>query len=199
MIDPVETIETSEELAEVVPLSGRAREKEYRTVLETWRELLAPADKVGQERPSPNWCMRILSTYLGLSFSDMYDVRDRYHAKVREMREIVRHVIATDPECLSRGSVEEDRTENSDLYKNLILLWQQQILQWELEWDCRKPDAAVEIAAMSEVHKLFLGEQGLIQHLMSIGFEFTQDDQDTLAELLEEQRDTYLAQAVSGE
>lgn len=160
----------------------------FHTVLEVWREVLKPAAEEGAKKPTPQWCNRMVSTYTGLRFADMYELRDRYFGKIDELLEILKFEISTDPDCLSYATPEEDATENSAHYKNLLLSWQQAVLQWELDWDCTDEGAEVELAAVSEVHKMFFGQTGLTAFLDNIKFEYTEADQQQLAEALQEQQ-----------
>ena len=64
--------------------------------------------------------------------------------------------------------------------------WQLQFMRWELEWETTDPKAAVQLGAMSEVHKMFFGQMGLVPYLASINFDeqYTEADQTALAEAL---------------
>lgn len=203
MPEVIETIETPEEAAgaEVIDLFGAAAtddtETRYITVLETWRELLKPGAKVLSEKPHPNWCIHMITSYVGLDFKDMLAVRDEITSRFELMRTILDLELDGDEECMKKASREEDIEENRAHYKNLIYLWQAQVQQWELEWDCTDPDAAITLAALGEIHKMFLGEQGLIRHLDAVQFPFDQSDQEELVGLLTEHRDSVLG--VGGE
>lgn len=161
----------------------------YHTILEVWREVLKPAAQEATKNVTAGWANRILSAYHGLEFKNMVLFRDRYFAKLEQLFQLVLDEIATDADCLSYGTPEEDREENAQHYKNLLRSWQLAILQWELDWDCTAPDAAIEVAAISEVHKMFFGQQGITAFLDNIQLEFTEEDQQELADALEELRE----------
>jgi hypothetical protein len=118
----------------------------------------------------------------------MNNFRDRYYEKIGQMLDILEGEIATDADCLTHGSPEDDVKYNSHHYMNLLLHWQLAILQWEMDWETTDPHAAAEIATISEVHKMFLGAQGLTGWLENIAFQFTEDDQATMSRLLIEHR-----------
>lgn len=161
----------------------------YHTILEVWREVLRPAKDEKDSKVTPAWANRVVASYQDLCFQDMVDYRDAYFAKIIQLADILDYVISQDGDALSYATPAEDREHNSVHYKNLLLLWQQAVLQWELDWDCTDLNAGVEVAAISEVHKMFFGETGLTAHLDNIQFEFTEDDQAVLAEALEQLKD----------
>lgn len=158
------------------------------TVLEVWRATLEPAERDSKRRVTAGWAAKIVSTHNEVTFADMNVFRDRFYGKIAELVKILKDEIATDPDCLSYDSYEDDALYNRLHYKNLIRDWQVAILGWELAWDCEDPYAGVELAAISEVHKMFFSQTGLTAYLDNIKFEFTEDDQHELAAVLEELR-----------
>lgn len=160
----------------------------FHPVLEVWREVLKPALQEAEKSPTPQWCTRILAAYIGLTYGDMLEFRDRYFDKIKQLRDILELEIESDPVCLKVTEPAEDVVINENHYLNLMLLWQMTILDWELEWDCQNPDAAVELAAIGEVHKLFLGQQGIIAFLDNIQFQFVESDQALIGEALLEMK-----------
>jgi hypothetical protein len=158
------------------------------TILKVWLELLKPAAAQARDRVEPQWASRICSMYPQLVFADMIEYRARFFAKIEALRLILEDEVGTDDECLTYTTPEEDREYNSQHYKNILTDWQIEVLDWELEWDTSDPSAAAELAAISEVHKMFFGDTGLVAHLDNIKFEFTDDDRQALAKALEESR-----------
>lgn len=156
----------------------------FHTVLEVWREVLKPAAEEMKTQVTPTWAHRVVTSYPEIAFADLKEFQTRYFTKILELANILNHEINEDPECLGYANVEEDSKHNGHHYKNILLNWQLQFLEWELEWDCIDEWAAVEFAAMSEVHKMFFGEQSITAYLESIRFEFTEDDQQLVAEAL---------------
>jgi hypothetical protein len=164
----------------------------YHTLLQVWREVIAPAKDEAIKRVQPQWASRVTSTWPAISVQEMEVYRDRYFGKIAELSAILEAEIEAartpDNDPLSHLDAEADREQNADVYKNLLLLWQQAILQWELDWDCTHKHAHIELAAISEVHKMFFSQTGLVNFLDQIGFVFTEDDQLELQEALQEFR-----------
>lgn len=163
--------------------------EEYHTILEVWREVLRPAEKERYAKITPQWANRIVSAYRELNFADMPNFRDSYFAKIEDLAEILRIEIHTDDECMNVMSAEEDVQNNGFHYLNVLIDWQRQFLQWELAWDCTSLNAAAELAAISEVHRMFFDATGLTSLLDNIQFEITDSDRDLLAAALQELKD----------
>lgn len=158
----------------------------YHPILQVWREILKPAADEAQHKVTPQYASRITQSYQELCFSDMEDFRDAYFGKVLALAEELDAEITTlDEPFEAITTPEEDCEAYSQHYKNLLREWQLCLLRWEMDWDCMSPHAAVELAAISEVHKMFFGPQGLTAFLDNIKFEFTESDQAELAEALE--------------
>ena len=172
-----------EEIADFVEAGGEL--PNFHPILQVWREVLKPARDEQARKVSPQYANRMIQSYTGLDFADMNDLRDGYFGKIIELLEILEAEIATDSDCLSYSTPEEDVAENSVHYKQLLTDWQLRFLQWELDWTCTDENAAVEIAAISEVHKMFFGPTGLTAFLDNIRFEFTEADQAELSAALE--------------
>lgn len=189
--DNIEGLLTAQDRADLAELDkGLAApavdpEVSFHPILQVWREILKPArDELGK-RITPQWASRIVASYQDVAFADMVDMRDRYYGKILELLDVLEAEIATDGDCLSYTTPEDDVAENSEHYKNLLRDWQLRFLQWELDWDCTDAKAGVELAAISEVHKAFFGQTGLTQFLDNIRFEYTEADQAALAAELE--------------
>lgn len=188
-VEPTERIEFSEEdkvqLQEMGVTTGEV--PEYHPLLEVWRDVLKPARDDQHSRITPQWANRICSSYSDIRFADMPAYRDRYFGHLLELMEVLDAEIATDPDCMSYSTPEEDAAENSRHYKQLLIDWQIKFLTWELEWECTDEDAEVELAAVSEVHKALFGNQqatGLVAFLDNIKFTYTEADQQELADAL---------------
>lgn len=155
-----------------------AEKPPYRTVLEAWKILLFDAvNTEGKKRVTPGWASRVTSLYKQLKLQEMNVFRDIYFAKINELRDALVEIIdGADDEALKVTSPAEDVERNSPLYRAVVFAWQTAILKWELAWDCEAEDAHVEIATISEVHRMFFGENGVTGHLDAIGFQFTEDD-----------------------
>lgn len=164
-------------------------EVNYHTILEVWREILKPAATEAAKKVTPQYASRIVASYTGVSFADMAEMQYRYYAKILTLAALLDAEIATDADCLTYGTPEEDVAENALHYKNLLRDWQVRFMEWELAWDCTDPFAAVELAAISETHKAFFGQTGLTQFLDNIKLEYTEEDQAEMAALLESMKE----------
>lgn len=179
-----DTTITDDEIKDFIESSGPA----YHTILQVWREVLAPADAESKKKITPQWANRIVTSYQGVAFQDMTDFRDLYFGKIKELAAILDVEIDTDDECLNLLTPEEDVEGNTHHYINVLTEWQKAFLSWELEWDTTHPDAALELAAIAEVHKMFFDHTGLVALLDQIKFEFTDTDREQLALALDELR-----------
>jgi hypothetical protein len=204
--EPIETIEqpTALDEAEIAAMYGEpdghspADAPNYHPILQIWRDVLKPAAKEKHAPITPTWANRITGSYRELNFADMPQFQERYFDLLLELAGIVEAEIATDDECLSYSTPEEDVEHNSTHYKNVLRDWQLTILRRELEWKPQDADAAVELAVISEIHKFYFGSPGqeaLTAFLENIRFEFTEADQAELAEALNELRAEYLGGA----
>jgi hypothetical protein len=167
---------------------GASEPPSYHTILQVWREVLKPAASEKDEKVLPEFAHKITSSYREVNYADMPAYVDRYFSKILELAGVVEAQIATDEDCLSHTEAAEDVEHNSHHYRRIITDWQLHILDWEIEWDCTDPLAGVELAAISEVQKLFLGAQGMAAYLDQIGFRFTEADKAALLEELEERK-----------
>lgn len=171
------------------------QEAPYFPLLRVWRQVLEPAAAEATKKVTPQWANRMVSKYADLHFADMNELRDRYFGKIEALRQILLAEIETDDEAESPTTVLEDLEQNAGHYKALLIAWQVQLMQWELEWTCTDPHAAAELAAIGEVHTMFFGSPsgapGLVAHLENIRFEFTDADQAELAQALAEVRESY--------
>lgn len=173
----------------VEDIVAEAADASYHTLLEIWDAVLTPAASERTKRPTAQWANTITSRYREIDFKDMLDFSESYFDKVQELQQILRHHIEEDDEALKQPTPEEDLEYNGARYKQLLIDWQKAFLLWELAWDCTDASAAIDIAAISEVHKMFFDQQGLIALLEQINFEFTEQDQAELAAELQALKD----------
>lgn len=184
-IEPPELILSEQDKADLEALNAEEDAPPYHAILESWRAILQPAAAEGQKRPTPQWCNKLVASYNGLTYADMYNFRDLLFGRIAKMLEIIDAEIAKDDECLNVVNAEEDREQNAVHYKAILTDWQVEILRWELDWDCLNPDAAADLASISEVHKMFFeAGMGLVQWLENIQMQFTESDQIELANTL---------------
>lgn len=187
-LEVVESIEmTEQDEADLRKLMDE--EPSYHPLLQIWSEVLAPAEEEATKRVTPQWAMRMVSQYPQLKLQDMNELRDRFYSKIKDLRNILQYEIESDPDCYKRLTMESDAEENREHYLNLLMNWQKQILQWEISWDCTDAKSHIEVAAISEVHKMFFSQEGLTGFLDNIGFEFSEEDGETLAAALAEMKE----------
>lgn len=164
----------------------------YNAILKVWLKVLEPAEEgLANDPITPMWANKITSSYREVNFGDMGTVKEKYYAKLIELRDVLQAEIDTDDECFNVTSTEEDLEHNGHHYLNVLRNWQLTILGWEMAWDYADPAAGAEIAAISEVQQMFFGSpqrEGLTAYLESIKFEFTDSDREELATALEDFR-----------
>ena len=190
---PIETIEMPDVPDDVSTLLPE-EPGPYRTLLEIWRAVLEPA-VAGEMRTdpiSPQWATKMVTTYPGVSFADVEGIHHGVFDMAADLAQLLEDEIKSDDECLKKATAEEDAEENARHYKDMLAKWQVQLVQEELAWRPSDPDAAVQLAVLSEVQQMFLGEMGLVAHLDSIGFQFTEDDKAELQEHLTATRNMVL-------
>jgi hypothetical protein len=170
-------------------INAAAEEAPFHSILEVWRTILSPARGQIGKPITPQWANRMVQTYPGLTYADTVHLADLYYDRIGVLGDILALEIATDDECLKVITPAEDVEQNNHHYLNVIVDWQKQFLQWELDWDPTAADAAIDIASLSEVHKMFFDQTGLLSLLEQISFEFTDADRDLLAEELQAMRE----------
>lgn len=193
-VEPVETIEydVPDDVSSLTPEEPGP----YRTLLEVWRAVLEPAvaNELRHDPISPQWATKMVTTYPGIGFKDVEAIHHGVFDLAAELAELLDEEIATDDECLKKADAEEDATENAAHYRYMLAAWQVHLVQAELAWRPSQDDAAVQLAVLSEVQQMFLGEVGLVAHLDSIGFQFTDEDKAELQAHLEATRAMILSQ-----
>lgn len=169
--------------------NGGGEPAAYHAILHLWRDVLRAAETEKTVKVTPQWANRICGSYRGIEYWDMNTFRDTYFEKVLELLNVLEVEIDSDPECLNVTSHEEDKVRNGHHYLNVIRDWQMAFLLWEIEWDCEDSEAAVNMACIAEVHRMFFDQQGLLGLLEQIQFEMTDADRDHIAQSLQELKD----------
>ena len=165
-------------------LAAKSDEPKPRVLLETWRILLNDIEKASTEKPGWQVSARIIRDYPGAKISDVLVYHRIFHERLIELRDILDYEISTDPECFKR--TDDDPESNAHHYINLIELWQEQLVQWERDWDPADPDALMDMAACADAGNFFLGSKGLLAHLDTIGFVLTELDAESVFESVNE-------------
>lgn len=179
------TEQDKRDLADLQAMPEVGEDFEYHPILMVWREILKPARTEAAKKITPQWASRICAQYQQVSYADMKQFQDRYYGKIEELFQMLLDEIASDENCLVYDTPAEDLAENSGHYKALLHDWQIRFVEWELAWDASSLDAAVELAAISEVHKAFFGQTGLTQFLDNIKLEIDEEWQGALSAEIE--------------
>lgn len=187
---PTGTI-TDEAISDFMDRGGE--EPTFHPILKVWQAVLEPAREELGKKVSPQWAVRICSTYREVDFAHIPVFQKRYFELLLKLADVVDAEIETDDQCLTWTTPEEDVEHNSHHYRRVLTEWQKLILGRELEWEPTDKYAGVEIAVLSEVHKLFFANgTGITAYLDNIRFQFTEADQAALAAELDELRDEVL-------
>ena len=179
------------ELAEgEYPEAADAETAPYNSMLKVYKEVLAPAFEERKAPPTANWSNRMVAQYPCLEYKDVQEVHDRYYNLIIELIDVLHAELDTVPPInLEIDNAPEDMEANRHHYLNLLLNWQLTIHAHELDWRCTDEHAAAEIAAVSETHKMFFGQNGLTEFLAQSGFRFTTEDQSMLQDAMFEMRE----------
>lgn len=163
-------------------LLGDAEAPAPNTLLKVWQEVLSNIEQSASERVTPALANRIVSSWPKLSFQDTPDYHKLYHGYLMELREILHDAIRKNPDALK--NVDDDAEANRDIYLGLLLDWQIRIAEWEHAWDASAADAHIKLAAIADATVFFVGQNGLVEHLSQINFQFSDADRDELGEKL---------------
>lgn len=158
----------------------------YRSVLEMWDKVLEPVFSSALEKPQPGWATGMVRRHVGLTLASTVQLHELFHTRVKELKQILSQAIEAHPDALTVKSADQDLDDNFEIYKQLLMDWQLQYVTWEHTVDLTSDGAAVQIAALSELHTMFFSETGVVAHLSSIGFDqvFTEEHQAELAQAL---------------
>lgn len=188
-IELPESALTERDQEELDRLLAEKPEIEYHSIFKVWQSLLESADTAGNRHMTPKWAMAIIGQYVGITFSDLDDYVVQYFNLLDDMRLVLQRIIDEDEDTLKPKSADEDIEVNHSNYVDVLREWQLLLLTRELTWSPSSPTAAVEIAVLSEIQKLFFGQTGLVGHLEAIKLEYSDEDQESLAVALEARRD----------
>ena len=175
----------------VEDILGEAQQAIFNPILRVWQEIIQGSQAVRKERINPQWARRTVTAHPHVYFQDMPDYAEVYYAKIDQLAQALQAEIESDDECLNTTSAQEDVEQNTVHYTNVIFTWQKIILSWELDWDCSSALAAVELAAIIEVHKMFFGDVGMVSLLDQINFEFSDVVQEQLFLEMEELKENW--------
>jgi hypothetical protein len=163
--------------AEVNAALGQAPELTH-TILEIWAQVLSNIEPNEGEHISPRYANSIVSNWPRLQFQEVSAYTRQYFTYLKALREILTAEIDKDPAAFER--VENDAEENREHYLELIGAWQEQIENWEQNWDSEASNSHILLAALADATSFFVGAQGLVEHLSQINFQFTDEDREAL-------------------
>lgn len=181
-----ETAMSEQDEKALATLLGEAADMKYNPVLRIWQEILSERNRKHGARVTIPWANAICGKYQGMTFALMPSFVALYFDFMARLVDVLEVEISTDPDCLKRHTVDEDLEENAGHYKALLTDWQKTILAAELAWDPVHAEAPAYVAALGEISQFFFGEVGLTGHLGAVGFDFTDEDQQALADTLNE-------------
>lgn len=193
---PNETLEIPDDLSE---MPEAAEPAPYRTLLELWRVLLNTSRTVPDEPVSMQWATKMVNTYPEIRYRDVEDIHVGVFALTAELADILDEIIESDDECLKKVDAQEDAEQNAHLYRRALIDWQVAFIEREARWRATDKGAARELAILSEVQQMFFGQTGLVGHLDTIGFQYTEADQEELTKALVAAKDAALGKEVEGE
>ena len=148
-----------------------------RSVLEVWFELFSNVPKVAAERVTPGLAMNIVSTWPKISIQETPRYHAIYHEYLGSAALALEYVLGNDEhkaKAFSRTN-EDDCELNGPLYEEILLEWQKLVMAWEAEWDATDSEAHIIAAVIADVHKFILSASGIVEHLSSINFRYTDE------------------------
>jgi hypothetical protein len=148
------------------------------TILQIWASVLSNIEANEGEHISPRYANSIVSNWPRLNFQEVSAYTRQYFTYLKALREILTAEIDKDPAALER--VENDAEDNREHYLELIGAWQEQIEQWEQDWDSDDHGSHISLAALADATSFFVGAQGLVEHLSQINFQFSDEDREAL-------------------
>lgn len=154
------------------------------TLLEVWTAVLANIEKSMESKVTMQEAMKVINEWPKISVQEVPAYHWAYHSNLLMFRRILEEEISSDSKCFKH--IEDDAVRNKHHYLNLLLAWQIQSMEWEVNWDAKTNDAHIWLAAHVDSVNMILGQKGLIGHLDQIDFELSDDDQEKLTEALME-------------
>lgn len=169
---------TDEDLAAIQASLDEGNEAVVRrSILEIWTELFSNVPKVSRERVTPGLAMNIVGTWPKISMQETPRYHAIYHERLLEVAEVLYSEI---PQGDIRDKAfdrvgDEDRDLNAEHYEAILLEWQKLVMRWEAEWRAEDPESHLIAAVIADVHKFVLSPSGIVEHLSSINFRYTDE------------------------
>lgn len=148
------------------------------TLLKVWQDVLSNGVKLSSDKASMAEAVRLVSMYDFLEFHDVETHRAMFYRFIEDARLIIDNIIEENPDALK--NVEDDATENRELYLDVILQWSKLFYEAEQAFDSDSSNAAAAASSYLDAQAFLLGGKGLIQHLETIGFEYDEEDAELI-------------------
>lgn len=174
----------------IVPEEEETQEEDYgsplsHTILEIWKEVLSNIDKEAALDITPQSSIALLASWPHLKVQEHSAYSKLYYTILKEFQQVVLDIIEENPTALK--NIEDDNTENHDLYIEILGNWQLIAREWEDEWDASKEDSHVYLAALADAINFVLSSQGLVAHLDEISLQITEEDQKIMQGIIDEE------------
>jgi len=173
---------------DIADLEAMANEQPERTVLETWREVLARIEVEEQQRIEPGYASRMLARWPRLELHRIPVYYALFNEYLKRYRDVLTEQLRLHPDALDNtgplGEEDSDAIKNRDIYKEILFGWSIVTATLEAEWNVTDEDAYESLAAQHEAQQFVTGPQGMMQALVSPGvaFQWTDEDQEALNE-----------------
>ena len=178
MNEAIETIE----LDDTEPTEEAKTTKEV-TVLEAWYELLSNVAPAAKEPIRMAMVIPVLGRFPYLDVAEADTHFKCFYEILENAHQALMFEIASDPECLKNGV--NDAEDNHGHYLNVIISWSKVLREYEDGWDVKDLDAAPKLTAGIAATEYLIGEQGLLAHLGTIGFNYNEGDFEMVAAAVE--------------
>lgn len=164
-------------------------EPEYHAILKVWRNMLDPEHQNRHLPPTPDWCAVLIAKWPFLRFAECGTVQDEYFAIFDTMHAIIEQVHKDHPDRFEVTDRLED-VESKELYVFLLSEFQKALFVVQSEWSHDDPEAAAKMVALGEAQQQILGKDGLASYLGVINLPYTEEEQNTMNQELQEFRES---------
>lgn len=146
-----------------------------RSLLEVWRELLSNIEQV-RAAPIPVLIAhKTVTTWPKLSYQDTAVYHDMYHGILLSVRDVLDKEISEHENCLQWVGT-EDLEHNGKIYKALLIQWNLMFDDLERTWRAEDPLSHIQVVAMVEARAFVFTDTGMVGHLGTLGFEWSNED-----------------------